>query len=126
MNFKKALYASALSGIISLSGCEMALPWLRNPEVRVELEGTYTGKIDEIPVVYIVKSYGCILQTRDGLLTKEILDYNCNNTADYLNPNSVLAGCDRESLLRLGKANALDSLLERGQKLVRIENKVIE
>ena len=91
MNFKKALYASALSGIVSLSGCEMALPWLRNPEVRAELEGTYTGKIDGIPVRYTVKSYGRILQTLDGLLTTEILDYNCNNTADYLKKSKT---CD--------------------------------
>ncbi|MEK6905619.1 MAG: hypothetical protein AABX24_04425 [Nanoarchaeota archaeon] len=124
MDFKKVLYASALSGIVSLSGCEMTLPWLRNPEVRAELEGTYTGKIDGIPVIYTVKSHECILQARDRSLTLEILDYNCDNTADYLNLNSVLTGCDRESLLRLGKADALDSLLERGQKLVRIENKV--
>lgn len=124
MDFKKALYASALSGIVSLSGCEMALPWLRNPEVRAELEGTYIGKIDRIPVIYIVKSHECILLVHDGLLTTEILDYNCDNTADHLNPNSVLTRCNREYLLKQGKADALDSLLDRGQKLVRIENKI--
>ncbi|MBU1973909.1 MAG: hypothetical protein KKH52_00770, partial [Nanoarchaeota archaeon] len=76
-------------------------------------------------VIYEVKEDRCILQTHDGLLFLEMLDYNCDNTVDYINPNSILNRKDRKYLLEGGKAEELDSLLERIQEeIVRPENKV--
>src|SRR3989338_3599873 len=59
MDFKNLLYVSALSGIVSLSGCKSALPGLQNPEVRAELEGTYRGKIYGVDVTYAVEKDAC-------------------------------------------------------------------
>jgi len=124
MNFHNRFYVSLLSGIVSLSGCMNTLPGLQKPEVRAQLEGTYAGIIDGVPVTYSVGKDDCILQVHDVLLRLDIVDLGCDNTVDYLNPNSLFAKKNRKNLLEDGKAEDFDSFLERGQNLVRLENKV--
>jgi len=126
MDFQNKFYASLLSGIVSISGCKNTLPGLQKPEVRAQLAGTYAGIMDGIPVSYSVGKDDCRLQADDGLLFLDILDLGCDNTVDYLNPNSLSAKKNRKNLLEDGEAERFDSLLERGQNLVRLENKVKE
>ncbi len=124
MNFQNRFYVSVLSTVSALYGCKGTLPELRNSEIRTRLEGTYTGIMDGVPVIYSVGKDDCRLQAHDGLLFLDILDLGCDNTVDYLNPNSILARRDRKILVKLGDAEVFDSLLEKGQNLVRLENKV--
>lgn len=129
------LYVSALSSIVSLSGCKSTLPPLQDHEKRAELEGTYNGKVDEIEVTYTVEKDECMMQFYSiepftgGVEIKNIvlLDTECDNLFDYA-PNKYGFVGNREYFQKHfpEEVERFDRLLERGQKLVRLENKVKE
>lgn len=133
MNLKNCLYVSALSCIVSLSSCKSTLPGLQNPEVRAELEGVYEGQIDGITVQYTVEKDLCRLQYIEektfpggkAIRTVTIEDVECDNKADSA-PDKYGFVRGREYFLQNGTAEKLDSLLEKGQKVVTLENKVKE
>ena len=120
MNLRQIVYASAVSTFLNVSsGCAI-LPDLKNPEVRMQLVGTYKGVIDGNKVTYKVKKEGCVALVDFGPQFTIIVDKDCDNTADLLNLTM-----DRKYLLETGKAENVDLVLKTIQKeLVNPEHKV--
>lgn len=115
MNLKNIAYASALSTVL---GCT-ALPDLKHPEVRMQLEGTYKGVLDGNKVTYKVGKEACVALVDFGLQISHIIDYNCDNVADFVNLQN------RKYLLESGKAEDADEVLEYiQQELVKPKYKV--
>ena len=120
MNLKEIVYVSMLSAILATPGCAGALPDLKNPEVRKQLEGTYKGVLQGNKVSYKIGKEGCValVEFEDHQLS-HIIDKGCDNAAEFMNFQN------RKYLLESGKAEDVDKILEIIQKeLIKPENKV--